>query len=41
MLNENYLQKIMKGPALIKTGSDRNVVVLHVLINLLMFLLEI
>ncbi len=25
ILNENYLQKIIKRPALIKTGSDRNV----------------
>ena len=37
ILNENYLQKIIKGPVLIKTGSDRNVFALRILIKLLMF----
>jgi hypothetical protein len=37
ILNENYLQKIIKGPALTKTGSDRNVFALHALIKLMMF----
>jgi hypothetical protein len=41
MLYENYLQKIIKGPALIKTGSDRNVFMLCILIKLIMFLLQI
>jgi hypothetical protein len=41
ILNQSYLQKIIKGPALIKTGSDRNVFALHVLIKSLIFLLRI